>query len=73
MSRPLSPVVKKDREVATENQDRPPIIDGLQAGFDPSADSVLVHAIESRDLVHGVAPVDLDAPRVETLHRAEPI
>jgi hypothetical protein len=65
--------VKKARQVATENQARPPIIDGLQAGFDPSADSVLVHAIESRDLVHGVAAVDLDAPRVETFHQDQPI
>jgi hypothetical protein len=67
------PGVKEAHELATENQARPPIIDGPQAGFDPSADRVLVHTKESPDLVHGVAPVDLDAPRVQSLHRAEPI
>ena len=63
--------MKKASEVATENENRSALVNRLEAGFDPSANGILVHAEEPSGLVHGIGPVDLYAPRVDALHQLE--
>jgi len=58
--------------VAPEDEGRPPTINRLQSGFDPSADGILVYAETPRSFVHGIVSVDLDAPQVGSGQLAEP-
>jgi hypothetical protein len=61
-------VVEKARELATKNESRAPLVYRVETGFDPGSYGVLVYAKQSRDLLHGIAAVKLDAPRVDPLH-----
>jgi hypothetical protein len=60
--------MKKTRKLTPEDEDRPPAIDPRQTGLQPIAHRVLVNSEQLRDLLHRVAAVDFDAPRVQPLH-----
>jgi hypothetical protein len=67
-----SPAEQKASDIATEDQEGPPVIDHREPGFNPHAHSVLVYPKQLSDLFHGVTPMDLDAPRIKPLHPVEP-
>ena len=71
-SAPLSPTLppgmEEARKLAPQDEDRPPVVDPWQACLQPATHGVLVRSEQLRDLLHGIASVDLYAPRVQPLH-----
>ena len=66
----LSPGMEKASKLAAQDEDRPPAVDPGQTGLQPAPHRVFMDPEQLRDLLHGVAPVDLYAPRIRPLHSA---
>ena len=62
--------MEKTGKLAAQDEDRPTAVDPWQARLQPTTHSVLVCSEQRRDLLHGVTPMDLYAPRVQPLHPA---
>jgi hypothetical protein len=60
--------MEEARKLASQDEDRPPAVDPWQACLQPATHGVLVRSEQLRDLLHGVTPVDLYAPRVQPPH-----
>src|SRR5262245_53003228 len=70
LSQMLSPGMEKASKLAAQDEDRPPAVDPRQTGLQPAPHRVFMDPEQLRDLLHGVAPVDLYAPRIRPLHSA---
>jgi hypothetical protein len=69
----LATGMEKTRKLSAQDESGPLPIDRFESGAEPTTDGVLVYLKEHRSLAHAVVPVELHAPRIETLHRIEPV
>src|SRR6266487_2071900 len=58
----LATLVQEPRQLRAEDQGWPPTIDGRQPLFQPTPNSVLMNAEQTRDFLHRIIPVNLDQP-----------
>src|SRR5262245_11522444 len=65
--------MEKACKLAAQDEDWPPPIDSRKSGFQPVLHRAFMYCEQLRGLVHRVAAMDFDAPRVVPLQPVEPV